>query len=247
MLSFGFGLATARADAVPPAPDSCPPGQVGVTGHQGPACVPEAPDDCAPGYHGQVGGKCVLAACSSDASCEPDERCMQVDTCQEFRELHWSGWGWSAQRPRPARNFIAGPPAPRPRGPAKKAWVQLSICHQDGPCASPAECRPADLCYRKDAIGKTKAKVAERGTPATDPAPSGQDPPAPKADTVVDPSGYEPKSRSEDTTAADGGGCRKGCTTASTSSHDGFLGAGLWILAALTLRRRASSAARSRG
>jgi hypothetical protein len=242
VLAFGLGLDTARADAVPPAPDSCPRGQVGVTSHAGPECVPEAPTNCAPGYRGRVGGTCVLAACSNHDNCVAGERCMQVDTCQEFRELHWTGWGWSARRPRPAGNLLGGPPAPPPPGPPKKAWVQLNICGQDGACAEPAQCRPAPLCYPQSAIGKTKAKVTEPGAKAADTqgsaggGPSGGNVP-PEADTVVDPTGYDPP-------PSDGEGCRKGCTTASTAPEQRW--AGLLLVAALIARRRLGTTTRRR-
>lgn len=231
-LSLGLAVDVARADAVPPEPDDCPPGQVGVTSHRGPECVLEAPDDCAPGYRGQLRGTCVLAACINDSSCKEGERCMQVDTCQEYRKLHWTGWGWSAQRPTPAGNLLAEPPSPAPLGPAKKAWVQLKICGQDGPCEAPAECRPAALCYPDEAIGKTKAKVSRPGSET--PPPDDED------DTIIDPSGYQPGQTSPRDTrpTTDGGGCRKGCTTASTTAQDTMVGAGLWLALALMLRRR---------
>lgn len=239
-LSLGFGVDVARADAVPPAPDDCPPGRVGVTSHSGPECVLEAPDDCAPGYRGQLRGTCVLATCSGDSGCKEGERCLKVDTCQEFRELHWTGWGWSAQRPTPAGNLLAEPPSPPPPGPPKKAWVQLKICGQDGSCEAPAECRTAALCYPETAIGKTKAKVNQPGSevPAPDDDP---DDPASKHDTVVDPSGYQPGRTSPGQDAhpnTDSGGCRKGCTTASTTAQDTMVGAGLWLALALMVRRR---------
>ncbi len=251
-----FAPGAAHADAVPPAPKSCPPGQVGVTSHSGPACVPEAPKNCAPGYRGRIGGDCVLATCRGDDNCEAGEGCVLVDTCQEYRELHWTGWGWSAARPVSAGNLIAGPPRPAPPGPPKRAWVQLSICGQDGACAAPAECRASPLCYPNDQIGKTKAKVTEQGTPEpTSPKPDPPDPipsatatggtptdlpkPPPDADVVVDPTGYTPPPDPET------GGCRKGCTTASTPSDGTFLGVGLGLLAlALIRRRRRSSNAR---
>jgi hypothetical protein len=250
-LSAGFFLHSgpARADAVPPPPKSCPKGQVGITDHGGPRCVPEAPKNCAPGYRGQVGGKCVLANCGTDEQCEKGQRCMRVDTCQEFRELHWTGWGWSAARPVPRDNFLAGPPRPRPDGPPKKAWVELNICGQDGPCKSPAECRPSSLCYPTSQIGKTKAKVTERGS--TDPpaeaaggaAASTQDAKRAAAsggsESVSDPAPSPAVPQKDtDTPASDAGGCRKGCTATSSASALGWVGIPLWAVVFLFRRRR---------
>jgi len=148
--AVALGLASsaprARADAVPPPPKDCPEGTVGITSHGGPECAKAPPEDCPPGYRGVVGGKCKLAFCSSDTQCNEGSRCQAVDTCQEFREHHWTGWGWKARQPIPRTNLLAEPPSPPPPGPAKRAWVSLSICGQDGPCKAPGECRPASLC-----------------------------------------------------------------------------------------------------
>lgn len=247
LLTSTFGHGTARADAVPPPPDRCPSGQVGVTSHAGPQCVPEAPQDCAPGYRGQVGGKCVLAICGNDDQCDDGQRCMQVDTCQEYRELHWTGWGWSAQRPVRSGNFFAEPPSPPPPGPPKKAWVELNICGQDGPCASPAECRPSALCYPIAAIGKTKAKVVEpaktapprSSSDATEDDPAAPPPPNPPAERYV-------QTDDTNTPTADGGGCRKGCSTTPAAIDRTWLGAAAWVLSALVLRRRRRRSARPR-
>jgi hypothetical protein len=224
----------ARADAVPPPPDSCPKGHVGVTDHGGPRCVLEAPKNCPPGYRGALGGKCVLATCGSDDQCEGGRRCLQIETCQEFRELRWTGWGWSAQRtPPPRDNLLAEPPSPQPDGPPKKAWVQLHICGQDGPCNAPAECRPAPLCYPPDAVGKTQAKAAPSAAPS---AASGEADASPSEDAPGET--YVDESASPVTAAApeSGGGCRKGCSAGSTAAALGWIG--LPLLASLGWWRR---------
>ena len=217
----------ALADAVPPAPDDCPRGQVGVTSHGGPQCVPDAPKDCAPGYRGEVGGGCVLAACSTDQECATGSRCLQVDTCQELRELQWTGWGWSAQRAFARDNFLGGPPAPRPEGDAPKAWVKLRICGPDGPCDAPAECRPMGLCYLTNSVGRTKAKVvAAAAVPE-------QLPDGVSAYSLIAPDpGRDPNLNSGS------GGCRKGCSVSSTSAVVGWLALPLLAGAALWRRRR---------
>ena len=214
----------ARADVVMPAPEDCPPGQVGTTSHGGPSCVREAPKNCAPGYRGEVGGGCVLAACSSDQECEGGRVCVQVDTCQELRELYWTGWGWSAQRRVVPSNLLGGPPAPAPEGDPPKAWVKLRICGQDGACNSPAECRPMGLCYPRDAIGKTKAKVVV-APPAAEELPEDV-----SSRSLI---AADPRTEAEMPESRDGG-CRKGCSVAATSQVASWLivpllgAAGLW-------------------
>jgi hypothetical protein len=215
---------SALADAVPPEPEHCPSGQVGVTSHSGPECVLEAPKNCPPGYRGVLRGKCVLATCSADGQCDNGRRCLPIQTCQEFRELHWSGWGWSAKTEAPKRdNFFAEPPSPQPEGPPKKAWVLLHICGQDGPCNAPAECRPTSLCYPPEAVGQTGATAG--GAPDT-----GND-----NGTYVDETA-SPVTRQAPTTSSDSGGCRRGCTAGSNVSVLGWLA--LPLLGALALWRR---------
>lgn len=222
---------SAFADAVPPPPENCAPGLVGVTSHGGPECVPEAPKDCAPGYRGDVGGSCVLAACNSDQECDAGRRCVQVDVCQELRELNWSGWGWRAQRPMVRGNFLGGPPAPPPAGDPPKAWVKLRICGQDGACNAPAECRPMGLCYPTDA-GNTKAKVVAIA-PVPEALPDGVYP--------LDLLASDPKGEAERAKRDGSGGCRRGCAVASAPAVAGWLALPLLVAITLSFRRRARS------
>ena len=75
-----FPGGAARADAVPPPPNDCPPGAIGETGHNGPYCMPKA--------------------CSTDAECTDrlgyDKRprtCAPLAICVETRkEPSASGW-----------------------------------------------------------------------------------------------------------------------------------------------------------
>ncbi len=255
-LGLFLGARTARADAVPPPPPSCPKGKVPVTDHGGPRCELEAPKNCAPGYRGRIGGTCVLATCSTDRECEAGRRCLSVETCQEFRELHWSGWGWQSRQPVSRDNLFGGPPRPPPDGPPKKAWVNLSICGQDGPCKSPAECRPASLCYPPSSVGKTGAKVVASGAPETTATPSGDAPPiggdpSPIAtDSAEGASGGQgsndvashgnPIDPVQDTPTSDNGGCRKGCSVTSTPSQAGWISLPLLVCLGLLRRRRAA-------
>ncbi|MBX3131257.1 MAG: hypothetical protein KF718_31345 [Polyangiaceae bacterium] len=256
IVTLGLGASsTAHADAVPPPPKSCPPGQVGVTDHGGPRCVLAAPKNCAPGYRGALGGKCVLAPCSSDEQCDDGRRCLLVETCQEFRELHWTGWGWGAQRPVPRDNLLGGPPRPQPEGPPKKAWVSLGICGQDGPCKAPAECRPVAHCYPPSAAGKSGATIVTSDAAGTPPAPSGDTAEfATPPDTQEAASGGAtsdlPSPRSTASPALDApvgegeGGCRRGCSVSSTRSLVGWLGLPLLACLGLLRRRRCSTALR---
>ena len=221
----------AFADAVPPPPDSCPAGQVGVTSHGGPQCVPEAPKDCAPGYRGEVGGNCVLAACASDQECEAGSRCVQVDVCQELRQLHWTGWGWSAEAPMVRGNFLGGPPAPAPEGDSPMGWVKLRICGQDAACNAPAECRPMGLCYPPKG-GNPKAKVVA-AAPAPEELPDGV---SPRSLLASDPTGESERAAKRE---GNGGGCRRGCTVSSTPALASWLALPLLGAATLLYRRRA--------
>ena len=218
----------ARADVVMPPPEDCPPGQVGTTSHGGPSCVREAPKNCAPGYRGEVGGGCVLAACSSDQECEGGRVCVQVDACQELRELHWTGWGWSAQGRVVPSNLLGGPPAPRPEGDAPKAWVKLRICGQDGACNSPAECRPMGLCYPLGAIGKTKAKIVS-APPAAEELPEDV-----SSHSLI---ASDPRTEAEIPESRDGG-CRKGCSVSASANLGSWLSVPLLAAAGLWRRRR---------
>jgi len=250
MLGLGLSARSAHADAVPPPPSHCPKGQVGITDHGGPKCVPEAPKNCAPGYRGEIGGRCVLARCSADDQCESGRRCLQIEVCQEYRELHWTGWGWSAQRAVPRDNLLAEPPSPPPAGPPKKDWVPLGICGQDGPCNAPAQCRAAGLCYPPNAVGKTKAKVVSSGIPDTPPVPSGDAPaqdspegsagatsPGADSDVAGGPTAAPPSTTPRDTPISEGGGgCRKGCSATAAPALTGW--SVLALLAGVGLLRR---------
>ncbi|MRG95264.1 hypothetical protein [Polyangium spumosum] len=74
----------ARADAVPPAPTSCPSGTHGITGHLGAGC---APDHCPTGSEPAVcdGGArpcCLMELCNmrDGRSCAPNA-CAEVRMC----------------------------------------------------------------------------------------------------------------------------------------------------------------------
>lgn len=220
------------ADAVMPPPEDCPPGQVGTTSHGGPACVREAPKNCAAGYRGEVGGGCVLAACATDQECEEGRHCLQVDACQELRELHWTGWGWSAQRRVVPSNLLGGPPAPPPEGDAPKAWVKLRICGQDGACQAPAECRPMGLCYPPSAVGKTKAKVVSAPPTAEE---------LPEDVSTRSLIASDPRTEAEMPENRDGG-CRRGCGVSTSANLASWLIVPL--LAGVRLRRRQGARAR---
>lgn len=75
----------ALADAVPPAPTSCPAGTHGITGHAGTGC---APDHCP--VTGSVGGVCaggrpccLIEVCNArDRNpCGPGQECVEVRAC----------------------------------------------------------------------------------------------------------------------------------------------------------------------
>jgi len=63
----------ARADAVEPAPEHCPPGSEGRSSHAGPVCAP-------------------TAECTDDANCGTGEHCAEISQCIDTRPC---GGGWS--------------------------------------------------------------------------------------------------------------------------------------------------------
>lgn len=214
----------ARADAVPPAP-WCLPGEVSYSSHHGGGCRVAAPKDCDPGYRGQLGGICVLQACTSDDNCQAGEACLYVDTCTEERDLIWNGAGWTANRPGYSRSL----PAPAP-GPPPKGWVRLNICGQDGACVAPRECRATQLCYPKGVVGQTKAKVAKT-RPVAEVLPAGV------AEYQLfpdwsDPALTAPRSRERSPT------CARGCSVASSSNVTSWLTLPAVVCAALWRKRR---------
>jgi hypothetical protein len=152
-------LATrALADAVPPAPTDCPGGHVGVTSHGGPACVKEAPEDCPPGWRGVLGGSCMLTPCAADASCPAGEACIEHSVCLQPFEHHFYDYGeeppgaspgqeQGAGAPRGAREFFAGPPAPRVKRPEPIfRYDATNLCAPQAPCVSPRTCQTEKLC-----------------------------------------------------------------------------------------------------
>lgn len=219
----------ALADAVPPEP-LCPPGQVGVTSHRGPACVLAAPKHCPPGYRGELGGTCALAPCASDRECDADRRCFQVEACQELRELHWTGFDWSVQPGSASSHRRA--PQPAPEGSPPKLWVKRHVCGQEDACEAPAQCRPTGLCYPPSLVGKTKTKVVA-AAPVPEDLPPGVFPYsliAPDAKRKA----AEPTPASLDKSD---GSCRKGCSVASTPRLAVWLGLPLLVAAAWWHRR----------
>jgi hypothetical protein len=233
-------VAHAHADAVDSPPDSCPEGKVPYSDHGGAGCTPEAPKDCPPGYRGRVGGRCELWLCSTHDGCDDGRRCMQVDVCSEYRELNWTGWGWSAARESVTGNLFAEPPSAPPEGDPPEAWVKYGICGQDGPCKDPAECRPTGLCYPPSAVGKTKANVSTTTPPPEELPEHVYAGSLISGDRAPDGSGASPPDGSSS------GGCRKGCALSSTPSLMGWLGLPLVIGVGYLRRSRRGSRTRDR-
>lgn len=145
-LVAGCGLPSANADAVPPPPRSCPPGQVGVTSHAGPRCVPKAPTNCPAGWYGVVGGECLVHTCETDDVCGKGKHCREVDVClhEWFQE-----WG-EATRPDP---FTLAAPPRRFDPPVRRVDV-VNICTSDGRCGGKDTCAKGKVCLPN---GVTKA------------------------------------------------------------------------------------------
>jgi hypothetical protein len=149
LAALGIGLATCciaievGADAVPPEPEDCPKGTVGVTDHSGPRCEKEAPKNCPMGWRGAIGGDCVLDTCTSDEQCAPQGKvCRDFSLCYEPRE-RWYG------RLDPG---LSAPTLPANFGPRMRLeqpvtdWIPINVCGGAERCAAPSECRPGKLC-----------------------------------------------------------------------------------------------------
>jgi hypothetical protein len=136
-----LGATVARADAVPPPPEDCKPGTVGVTDHAGPRCELDAPKNCPPGWRGVVGGDCAVALCDPQGSaCEDGQRCVPQSVCHEPRE-RWIDYG---RGPAPRGPELAGPP--RQLDEPVTDWLPVGLCSEQRTCDSPSECRPAHVC-----------------------------------------------------------------------------------------------------
>lgn len=61
-LALVMASGSARADVVPPAPSSCPPGARPETGHEGPHCAPDL---------------CDAKKCESGSTCETRQLCVE--------------------------------------------------------------------------------------------------------------------------------------------------------------------------
>lgn len=108
MLLVVLGSLSARADAVPPPPEDCPPGALGQTGHDGPYCTPSTCDGtCEEGRTCRSIGLCVvteerpcggmttpgetctyqhveaLGTCNDQADCTTGGECQIADRCVE--------------------------------------------------------------------------------------------------------------------------------------------------------------------
>lgn len=165
----------AWADAVPPPPDDCPAGTVGVTGHGGPHCEKEAPKNCPNGWRGQVGGNCILWLCSADADCGGDGKvCRQMSLC--FEPHQRTSTCGANERARPGPELAApgarvlGEPCAQLPEPVTD-WYAVNVCGGQERCASPAECRPGGVCVSPTA--PPPAPQPRNPTGAVEPKPGG--------------------------------------------------------------------------
>jgi MYXO-CTERM domain-containing protein len=67
LVFFSLWSFVAFADRVPPAPEVCPPGSIGDTGHEGPHCVP--------------------LDCTADSDCKDGKVCQEQPLCIEEKML----------------------------------------------------------------------------------------------------------------------------------------------------------------
>jgi len=224
----------ARADAVPPPPDTCPPGQIGITSHAGPACVLKAPDDCAPGWRGVERGQCRLALCDgTDRACAAGDHCVPADLCVVESVRRWNYSDAPVHRgpelaapPRylsdPAHDFRAVDVC------RQEAWCALGSCEALHVCLPPGMPRattaagaghPVDPAYVRS-VSETELQKGEgRGAP-----PLGGSADAPAGEGEIKGG------------AVHRGGCA-GCGTAASPGSVGGIAAALVALAAALTRR----------
>jgi hypothetical protein len=133
----------AFADAVPPPPRNCPPGQVGITSHGGPRCVPAAPKSCPAGWRPQIGGVCVVAVCFEDANCEAGQKCKQAEVCLQERLVEWGEAPQSRVDP-----FLFAEP-PRHNVPPRKVIETIDVCGDKRSCPDDSKCDTGKICLPK--------------------------------------------------------------------------------------------------
>jgi hypothetical protein len=135
----------AGADAVPPAPESCPAGYIPVTSHAGPQCVLKPPASCPPGWRGILGGLCAVHVCQTDANCtgRDDLRCKPAKVCIHEYLQEW-GWGASLPATRDDRSLFAEPP--RHFSPPRKVQKPVDVCADDPACPAESTCQQSKVC-----------------------------------------------------------------------------------------------------
>src|SRR5687768_557710 len=138
----------AHADAVPPAPENCPPGQVGTTSHGGPRCEKAPPKNCPIGWVGVIGGTCRLHTCSEDGHCQGEggaKVCRDYSLCHQPK-TRAKTCGALAPPPRSAEMAMVLPGACVPLEQPVTDWIPINVCGGAERCPSPSECRPGKLC-----------------------------------------------------------------------------------------------------
>lgn len=139
------------ADAVPPPPDKCPPGYIGITSHAGPQCVLKPPISCPPGWRPANGGICILHACETDANCATigtnNLRCKPAKICIHEYLQEW-GWGASLPTSRDDRALFSAPP--RRFDPPRRVQEPVDVCHDGHRCPADSSCGQMKLCLPAD-------------------------------------------------------------------------------------------------
>jgi len=150
-MAAGLWPAWVSADAVPPAPESCPRGYIPVTSHAGPQCVLKPPISCPPGWRGINGGICVVHACETDAHCgwgeRKDLRCKPARVCiHEYLQEY--GEGGSQPVERDERALFAGPP--RRFDPPRRVQELVDVCPDRRACPAGSTCGEKKICLPAD-------------------------------------------------------------------------------------------------
>jgi MYXO-CTERM domain-containing protein len=230
---------SALADAVPPAPDDCPKGEVGTTSHSGPSCVKEPPKDCPTGWRGTLGGTCMLTPCATDANCQPGEACVEHAVClapypddfyeygEEEREKHGMLEPIEGSLFR-SPGLLAGPPMQKTRRPKPiLRYNATNVCSREVACAAPATCQTEKLC-----VPKGRRALAYRGSNV---APVRV---ARKTEAALTASAAEATEASADLPTAGPGARGCGACASSTQAAGGAWAAGAAALVLALGRRR---------
>jgi hypothetical protein len=258
-----------RADVVLPPPRDCPRGTTPVTSHGGPTCVADAPKDCPNGWQGALGGQCILAPCTKNEDCGPQQSCVEHSVCLRPVQDDYYDYGEDDREQHgelePTRllrspGLLAGPPPPKKKRPTPiTRYEATNLCSPEVPCEAPSTCQREKLCvptgtralaYRGTNIGgvrvarKTATPVLSKGDASTErTAPLAPDA-SPSPSSSPDKLPPAPTTQAEPTEATAPLPRKGGCAGCAVSSSSAPALPWLAILGVALLRLRRARASR---